>query len=371
MTRVMWTIAAAFSVVLASSGESAAAQGTKKIAGVPDEKPAKYQVDVRVRVAPELDKGRVLQWFETLRAAGAAGVSEVPGRPAPSKAGEPGDPAIVSAGPGRVQVNGMLGPSGTLVIGTDAFKLADRGRLETFFKQLRSDGVPGPDPASPLWGLTAAQFDLLQAELKQPSKFELEKLPFEAFLTELRGRTKLAIKLSADAEPLVKPMRLTTKTGDLALGAGLSYVLGQSGLAFEPRQAVGGGVSLLILPRAESKRPWPVGLVPERFPAEIAPQLLANVKYELKDKTLDEVLGFFRIQLQMDVLLDRAGLAEHDVDPEKLRSTIQIPAATFTTAIRKTLAPMKLKHELRIDEANRPFLWVTYGEPTGLVPKKK
>jgi hypothetical protein len=31
---------------------------------------------------------------------------------------------------------------------------------------------------------------------------------------------------------------------------------------------------------------------------------------------------------------------------------------------------MGLKHELRIDEANRAFLWVTAGEPTGPVKKK-
>jgi hypothetical protein len=369
MRRIVWVTAAL--VFAWTHRDPVAAQVTKKPAGQSREKAAaKYQVDVRVQVAPELEKTRVLVWFETLRAVGAAGVSESPGRPVLSR-GDEGEPAIVSAGPGRVQVNGKIGPSGTLVIGSEAFKIADRGRLEALFKQLRAEGVPGPDPASPLWGLSQAQFAMLQAELKQPSNFELQDLSFDAFLAELRGRTKLAIKVTADTEPLAKRLRFNAKTGELALGAALAYVLGQHGLAFEPRQAPSDNVSLLLLPRTESKRPWPVGIVPDRFPGDVAPQLLTNVKFELRDKPLNEVIQFFRVQLKMDVLLDRAGLLERKIDPASLRSTIQIPAATFTSAIRRTLAPMQLKHELRIDEADRPFLWVTYGEPTGLVPTKK
>jgi hypothetical protein len=97
---------------------------------------------------------------------------------------------------------------------------------------------------------------------------------------------------------------------------------------------------------------------------------MATARYQTASNTLADVLAVFRSQLKMDVLLDRAGIIERGINPDELRSTIQIPGGTFLSAIRKTLAPMGLMHEVRIDEANRAFIWVTVGEPTGPVKKK-
>ncbi len=369
-TRMIFAALALVALALAEG--RAAVQGVKNPAGATEDKPAvRYQVDVRVQVSPEADKKLVVLWFQLLKDVGADGVSEMPGVPSPPKAGEKADPAIQSAGPRRVLAQGAIGPSGNLHFGTESFRYADRGRLQAFFKKLHAEGVPGPDPASPLWGLSKIQFDLLQAELKQPSQFDLKDQPLEKFLAELRGRTKLAIKTTPDIQQRTGATRLTGTTGELSRGAALAFVLGQHGLAWEPRQGDAGGVTVLVMSREDSKRPWPVGIAPEIFTADVAPVLMTNTRYKTDNTPLAEVLTVFRRELKMDVLLDAASLAERDFDADKLRSTVLITGGTFTSAIRKTLAPMSLKHELRIDEANRPFLWVTYGEPTGMAPKKK
>ena len=136
-----------------------AAQKSRAPAARPADKPAeRYQVDVRLQVAPELSKSRVIQWIETLRALGVAGVSETAGSPADqSQQGEQTEPAVQSAGPGRIRVLAALGPAGNLRIGSEIFRASDRARLEALVKRLRQEGVPDPDPASPLWGLGQAQ----------------------------------------------------------------------------------------------------------------------------------------------------------------------------------------------------------------------
>jgi hypothetical protein len=238
-------------------------------------------------------------------------------------------------------------------------------------KKLRAEGAPASDPAAPLWGLPQTQFDLLCTVLKPPSNFNLKDKPLGEFLDELRSRTRLTITLSDEAQRVVGSVRSNARTVNVSLGAATAYVLSTHDLAFEPRPSGGGAVSLLILTRAESKRPWPVGLPPEEFPGNLAPRLMTSVRYQTKDTPLGDVIAMLAGELQMDILLDTQTMVQKEIDPGKLRSTIEIPASTVHSAMRKTLAPLGLKHELRIDEANRPFLWITSSGPTGPAPKAK
>ena len=98
---------------------------------------------------------------------------------------------------------------------------------------------------------------------------------------------------------------------------------------------------------------------------------MTSVRYQTRDTPLSDVIAMLAGELQMDILLDTQTLVQKEIDPGKLRSTIEIPASTVHSAMRKTLAPLGLKHELHIDEANRPFLWITVGEATGPAPKGK
>jgi hypothetical protein len=372
MVRFVLSIALTGSLLLVATAGPGLAQVPKKSTDPGPARPrSKFEVDFRIQVSQELDKQVVLAWINLLKELGASGISQVPGTPALPRNGEKVDSPFQAAGANRVQVNAMLGPSGNLFIGTDGYRVADRSKLAALIRAIQSDGVPGPDPTAPMWGLGRAQVDLLQVELKSPSRFDLKDRPFDAFMGDLRDRVKLDIQVSPEAQTAAKSLKLNAATGELSLGCALAYVLGQHGLAWEPRQSKNGTVAVLIMPRENSKRPWPVGLAPEQLPGNIAPNLMVSARYQTTNTPLREVLDAFREQLKMDVLLDSATLAERDVNPDKLTSTIQIPSGTFASAIRKTLNQMGLKYELRIDEGNRAFLWVTVGEPTGPVKKNK
>lgn len=349
-------------------------QAPKQSGSRSGDKPATgYQVDVRFRVASEVDKSRVVQWTELLRAVGFSGVSEVAGAPRPlgkEKEGDPADLAVQKAGAGRVLVQASIGPGGNLAIGSDVYRTSDRGRLEALVKKLQKEGVPGPDPGAPMWGLGKSNLDLLQAAFKPKAEFDLTDAPLGKFLDDIVSRTKLAISRTTEVDKIAGSVRLSGSTNRLSLGAATSFVLGQKGLAIEPRQSADGKLSLLVLKLDESRRPWPVGLEPEQFPGTIAPRIVAMTGYATSDTPLADVLAAFDRQLDMDVLLDAAGLKRNNLDAGSLRSTIQIANKTWSSAMRQTLGAMGLKFDLRLDEANRPFIWVTVGEPTGPVKKK-
>lgn len=369
MCRYATKLVAIWSVMHSISGAAFATdQETARPATSPQRPAAKFEVDFRVQVSPDLDKQRVLVWINLLKELGASGVSQIPLTPPGSNDNE--ESPFQPGGPRRVTVTAMLGPAGNLFIGADGYKLADRAKLAALIKSLQADGMPTPDAGSPMWGLGRAQLELLQADLKAPSHFEFKDTPFASFLNDLRNRIKLDIRMSPEAQAQVGNLKLNAVTGEVSLGCALAYVLGQHGLAWEPRQSSGNSVAIQIMPRELSKRPWPVGLTPEQMPGNIAPNLMANARFQTNNTPLNEVLEALRSKLAMDVLLDRKGLMEHDLNPDRMVSSVQIPSGTFLSAIRKILAPMGLKHELRIDEANRAFLWVTLGEPTGPVKKK-
>jgi hypothetical protein len=278
---------------------------------------------------------------------------------------------VRSAGPGRVVVDAAIGSSGNLRIGSEVFRPSDQARLKAFMKKLRDEGPPGADPSAPLWGLDQAQWDALIEALQPASQFDLADKPLDAVLKEVCERTGLRVEFTPAAERAAKQARVRAVTGRVSLGAALAYVLGLSGLAFEPRQDAAGEISLRVLTASEAKRPWPVGLVPERFPGTIAPKLMTTARYQTDDMPLAQVISGLARQLDMELLVDRAALAARKIDPDELRSTVQIPGGTFEAALRKTLAPLGLRHELRIDDASRPFLWITPAEPTSPTPKRK
>jgi hypothetical protein len=289
-----------------------------------------------------------------LRVAGADGVSE---QTTPAANDDTGSIRLTPYR--RIDVRAVITPDGYLCIGRNRFRADQLAGLRQFVSKLKREGVPKPDPSQPLWGLSETQFDRLQERLREPSQFELDQLPLRTFLQQLARRTGMPVKTTRQVQRAAHTIRLTARTGRVSLGAATAYALGQVGLAFEPRADADGSLSLLVLTREESARPWPIGLKPEGMRGRIAPQLLKFIELKTVNSSLDQIIGAIRQNLELDVLVDLAAMRAAGIDPGALRSSAKLPRSTWSSAIRRVLHPLGLVYELRIDEANRPFLWVT------------
>ena len=73
-----------------------------------------------------------------------------------------------------------------------------------------------------------------------------------------------------------------------------------------------------------------------------------------------EVLGK---QLGVPILVDHNALARHDIDPEKAVVAHPQMRTNFSMALRKMLFKAGLKFEIRVDEAEKPFLWISTVKP--------
>jgi hypothetical protein len=59
------------------------------------------------------------------------------------------------------------------------------------------------------------------------------------------------------------------------------------------------------------------------------------------------------------LLIDRAALVREGIDPNRTRVSMPQMRTTYSLALRQLLFPVKMKFDVRRDEAGRPFLWIT------------
>ena len=79
--------------------------------------------------------------------------------------------------------------------------------------------------------------------------------------------------------------------------------------------------------------------------------------------TATKLLEVVGKQINAPVLYDHNAMARHGVEPDK--ATVSHPQlrTTYSVALRKMLGKIKLKFEVRVDEAGKPFLWVSTVKP--------
>jgi hypothetical protein len=64
-------------------------------------------------------------------------------------------------------------------------------------------------------------------------------------------------------------------------------------------------------------------------------------------------------KLKTPILLDRAALAKLQIDPAKVNVKLPAQRTTYGLALDRVLGQARLKEELRVDDAGKPFLWIT------------
>jgi len=328
--------------------------------------PKRYQVNVSVYRMLGVPKSAVLMWVGQLRSAGADGVSE---KLTPA---DPDDSGGIRSGPyRRIEVRAIIDLHGHLIVGRYVFRPGDINSLRKFLNKLKREGVPKPDPAAPLWGLTEKQFDRLQEALSKPSQFSLDREPLPKFIERFEESAGVPVSMSEAVKQRAETTRITAETGRIALGTAAAYCFSLVDLAFEPRADAEGNLSLVIMRSSESIRPWPIGLKPESMRNKVAPQLFNFIELQTIDTPLDQIVEAIRKNLDLEVLLDLPAMKAAGIDPAKLRSTAKLPRSTWSSAIRRVLKPLGLVYELRIDEANRPFLWITVSKYHKVLLKSK
>jgi len=264
------------------------------------------------------------------------------------------------------RVTGMLTKSNELQVPGARFKTQQKAALGEWLAKLRDEG---PERARgeerQAFGLRPEVLERVYTDLARPVDFSTEELDCRALLE------RLAVKLSYSLVAQPETSTLIAGGGSPGLelrgvsaGTALACMLRTRGLVLVPRLDGQRRPEYLVTPAAKGVESWPVGWLPKKLDREVLPGLFEVLDVEIEDISLAELLDVLEERLKATMLDDDAAIMAQHIDLDKVRITLPAKQSMVAIVLRKALFQAKLKYELRVDEAERPFLWITTVNPT-------
>jgi hypothetical protein len=270
----------------------------------------------------------------------------------------------------RVKLIGGLDRSGRIMFPDRSFTEADADKLAEWLAELREFGAQGAPAGKPVWGLSNDQFERLFRGLATPVRIELQDQPLAEALSAFDLPNEFPLSFSDAAAARIEAASSNSKVHaelkGLAQGTALSALLNQWGLGFRPQRARSGALQLTVVTLTEASDVWPVGWPPTKKAAETAPALFKLLPIELDDIELDAVLESVADVSKVPVLIDHHGLQQLKIDPAEVKVSHPRRQASYNMLLKSITAAARAQHEIRIDEAGRPLVWVfPFRTPSG------
>jgi hypothetical protein len=309
------------------------------------------------QVRLEVAGGSPMTFQEWTQSLGRAGVRNVRLRGA-----EPGDkPAIDVQGTERSPiyvVTGVIDAQDRIVVPGAAFGRGDAKQLAAWLDDLAKNGPPNLRPRKSAFGLTAEQLAKVHDDLAKPVGFSTKGMGRGDAVEKIGRQLSLPLR-SGDplgAEPIDEDL------SDLASGTALAAILRPLGYCLLPH-AGDGGLSYTVAKAELGHEVWPIGWPPEKPVAEVLPEIFEFRNVNVQNVPVTRVLAAVGGKLQVPVLLDHNAIARHGLEPEKKLVSHPNHRTNYSVALRRMLFQAGLKFEVRVDEAGKPFLWVTSVKP--------
>jgi hypothetical protein len=312
------------------------------------------RVDLEVATEPGFAATDARDWNDLL---GQAGFSSIRIR-----GGTPSDaPTIETRGMADApsyRVIGILTNGNELVLPKGKFRLADRGKIEAWLEKLRAGGEEAIHVKTAAFGLLPRQLVELHGALAVPIDFSTAgQKPRDVARRIAEGLSLKFITDPAGQRALATDDPVADELQGLSSGTALAAVLRPLGLVLVPEKAQG-NVRLRIGDSRAAREHWPVGWPRKGNPRETLPELFKFLNVEIASTPLTEALPAIGSRLKAPILIDHNSLAREGIEQS---TKVDLPKTNtfYDRVLDRILFSAGLKYELRVDEADKPFLWVT------------
>ena len=170
------------------------------------------------------------------------------------------------------------------------------------------------------------------------------------------------LRIDAKSTAALREDKVGEELLSLSCGTSLAYVLRPMGLCLVPR-AAGGRVHLDVVRARPDLEIWPVGWESDKPRRDVVPALFEFHNVNVQNVSVTVALEAIGKRLKLPVLIDHNALARHGIEPAKLLVSHPASRTTYSMALRKLLFQARLKSEIRVDESDQPFLWITTVKP--------
>ncbi|RIK72454.1 MAG: hypothetical protein DCC67_19265 [Planctomycetota bacterium] len=321
---------------------------------------AALPIDLEVAVVQAAPLGAMQQWGRVLSEMDLARVR--------LRAANRGDqPSVTTTGAGpalRLQVVGIVNHKDQLVLPGGVFRQADAAQLKQFLEDLpRQTAEQGIERG--IFGLTKPQFAALYHDLSTPVDAPTKGVPLNELAANVTARLGTPVELSAGvADTLNRGQPLTADLQGYSAGTVLAIALRSAGLELAPSGPTLETVALKIVPATRDTDHWPAGWKPEQVGRVIAPAMHQFTTIEISGFTLQQALdGGLAAHMGVPLVFDARVLADRRIDPANIQVKFPRSKTYIRRAVDNILAQARLAGELRVDEAGKPFYWITQFGP--------
>ena len=297
------------------------------------------------------------QWLESLKTLGLTTVR--------IRSAHPGDePLITNRGTDenpRYVVIGVLTRDNRLQLPGLTIRSGQRQQLKDWLTRLREGGQDVVTGAAGAFGLTAKQFVVLHDAVKPAIPLETKGKLVRDVVKQIVDNTPVVVEADATAATAIAGNeQVPDDLQGLSRGTALAAAVRPLGLVVVVTGQGKRAGGLRITEPTGKQEAWPVGiaLTSATPPDRVAPALFKFINVEINERPLSEALAALQERIQIPVLLDHNALAKHEVD---INTKVSFPPKKtfYKKIIDDLLYQAMLRSELRLDDEDRPFLWIT------------
>ncbi len=297
-------------------------------------------------------------WYKSLTALGVSGLQ--------IRQATPNDkPKIDELGPKHsrsYRVIGILSSDNVLNVPGGKFRTSDTAKLRKWLEGLGDQGAEGVTSPRTAFGLLPRQFEEVSTDLKRPVSFSTKDISAAQAVDQLGRQLKFPLVVDAAAKAALAEGDLGRRAARAVGGHGAGHhaAAGRTGVCARTpgRRRVD---SITSAPAKLGM--WPVGWQPSKRPNDLLPVLYEFLNVEITGIPVSDALSAIEGRLKAPFLFDRNAMALHGVDPAKVQAEVPSKRISYSQVLRRVLAQAQLKYELRVDEGESPFLWVTTIKP--------
>ena len=256
------------------------------------------------------------------------------------------------------EVTGVLTGDNRLRLPNGNFTVGSSSGIKKWLEKLQAGGEEGLNVKAGAFGLVPKELVAVHEDLAKKLTFTTAGKTTKEVVQGIAGIVDL--KLTVD--PAVRGQFGDEKVADeligMSAGTALAAAIRPLGLVMTPSK-VGTEVQLRVVDSRAATQVWPVGWPSKGNPKETLPDFFKFLNVEISEAPLSESLEAIRGRLNVPMIIDQNNLAKQQIDLTTAKASLPKVNTYYKSILEKLLFQAKLKCELRVDEADRPFLWIT------------
>ena len=253
----------------------------------------------------------------------------------------------------------LLGDNQVRLLGA-RFKSTDRAKIAQWIKDLRNEGVKGLTAVRLAFGLTSEQLVTFHRQMSPPLSISTKGVRSGDVARAIVRELKIPFEVSPVArQAFARNEVVADELKGISYGTALAATLRPLGLICRPSRRDDGTVTISIKDVGDSEESWPIGWPTKETPASTAPKLYETLKVEIRDTPLAQAIEAIQPRIKLPFVFDYNAMARQQIDPATKLVNFPNKRASYKRILDIVMFQSGLEVELRIDEADTPFLWIS------------